>query len=95
MKRQECVKVLEESGNMPLACISETLHNLKDEAERIYISADNNNGAEVVSMKSRYLRSFVKTYFNHADETKFFRNTKTMIREQPPVTRMRVSSRDT
>ena len=49
MKRHECVKVLEESANMPLACICEKLDGLKDAAERIHISADDNNGAEDVS----------------------------------------------
>lgn len=40
----ERVKVLEESGNMPLAYISAKLHGLEDDAERIKISIETNNG---------------------------------------------------
>jgi len=40
----ERVKVLEESGNMPLAYISAKLHGLEDDAERIKISIETNGG---------------------------------------------------
>jgi hypothetical protein len=41
----ERVKVLEESGNMPLAYISAKLHNLEEDAERIKIAIETNGGS--------------------------------------------------
>ncbi len=41
----ERVKVLEESGNMPLAFISAKLHGLDEDAERIQIAIETNNGS--------------------------------------------------
>lgn len=41
----ERVKVLEESGNLPLAFISAKLHGLNDEAERIQIAIETNGGS--------------------------------------------------
>lgn len=42
---EERVKVLEESGNMPLAYISANLHGLEEAAERIKIAIETNNGS--------------------------------------------------
>ena len=42
---EEKVKVLEESGNMPLAYISAKLHGLEDDAERILIAIETNGGS--------------------------------------------------
>ena len=84
------VSLMEHLRAPPLGVPDELLDGCNDGN----LVGDNNNGAEVITQKPRYLWSFVKTYFKHADETKFFRNTKTMIREQPPVTRIRVSRRD-
>lgn len=41
----ERVKVLEESGNMPLAYISAKLHNLEEDAERIKVAIETNGGS--------------------------------------------------
>ena len=41
----ERVKVLEESGNMPLAFISAKLHGLEEDAERIQIAIETNGGS--------------------------------------------------
>ena len=42
---EERVKVLEESGNMPLAYISAKLHGLEDAADRIQIAIQTNGGS--------------------------------------------------
>ena len=41
----ERVRVLEESGNMPLAYISAKLHGLEEDAERIKIAIETNGGS--------------------------------------------------
>lgn len=41
----ERVKVLEESGNMPLAFISAKLHGLEEDAERIQVAIETNGGS--------------------------------------------------
>ena len=42
---EERVKVLEETGNMPLAYISAKLHGLEEDAERIKIAIETNGGS--------------------------------------------------
>lgn len=53
---EERVKVLEESGNMPLAYISAKLHGLDDDAERIKVAIETNGGS--VDELSKYILLF-------------------------------------
>ena len=62
---EERVKVLEESGNFPLAYISAKLHGLEEAAERIKIAIETNGGT--VEGLSKYIKS-TKVAILHAHE---------------------------
>lgn len=60
---EERVKVLEESGNMPLAYISAKLHGLEDDAERIRVAIETNGGSVEGLGKSHYINHDKSNYF--------------------------------
>lgn len=90
----ERVKVLEESGNLPLAYMSATMHNLTEDADRIKITMET-NGASVDGLLEKLDPSTKGSCCLLQPPTPIFRSDNWPVLEVPKTTLEDLSAADT